>query len=396
MTTVDWLLLPAIAVFAWSGYRQGFVAGVIAFSGYLVGGLAAARFIPQLLESTSMGSSLRLIVTAAAVLASASLGNAIAAIVGQKLRSKITWDPGKRADAMGGLLLNVTTLAVFAWVVASTIAVLPPSSVTTAVRQSSLLGGIDAVVPDPARVWFEDLHAWVDTSGLPRAFAGLGSTGDVDVAEPDPKLIKIPAVKAAWNSLVKVEGEASACRTSVSGSGFVIGPNLVMTNAHVVAGVREPEVLVRGNGEILAATTVYWDPKTDVAVLRVPELNAPALKFVSTAKSGAPAVIAGFPGGGPLTAVPARIRTEITARGTDIYGKGSVLRDVYAVRGKVKSGNSGGPLLTPDGDVYGFVFAASLDNADTGYSLTAEEVRDAYVASAKATRAVSTGRCTKD
>ena len=224
-------------------------------------------------------------------------------------------------------------------------------------------------------------------------FSGLGAEPIVPVDEPDPALLKDPAVRRAWNSLVKVEGLAPECGTQVDGSGFVFAPERVMTNAHVVAGTERLDVRVRGTGQVYQASVVYLDPELDVAVLRVPGLQASALPFAGPARSGTPGVVAGFPGGGPLQAVPARVRALLTAQGKDIYGKGDVLRQVYSLRAQVRPGNSGGPLLSRDGEALGVVFAAGIDDPDTGYALTAGQVQAAAAAGTNATTALLTGSC---
>jgi len=152
-------------------------------------------------------------------------------------------------------------------------------------------------------------------------------------------------------------------------------------------------VLVRGSDRVLRATVVYFDPRVDVAVLDVPGLSRTALQFSTSARSGDAAVVAGYPGGGVLTATAARVRGRISARGTDIYGYGEVVRDIYAVRGTIRPGNSGGPLLAPDGRVYGVVFASSVDDPDTGYALTADQVATAARVGAAADARVDTGSC---
>jgi S1-C subfamily serine protease len=166
-----------------------------------------------------------------------------------------------------------------------------------------------------------------------------------------------------------------------------------MTNAHVVAGVEDPTVQVDGVGRMLSASVVYFDPAIDVAVLAVPDLTAVPLRFGGVAGRGSDAVVAGFPGGGKLTAEAARVRGRITAQGQDIHGTGPVTRDIYSLRSRVLPGNSGGPLLSPAGLVYGVVFAAASRDSSTGYALTADEVAAAAAAGRKATQAVPTGSC---
>jgi S1-C subfamily serine protease len=271
--------------------------------------------------------------------------------------------------------------------------VVPLGAVSTEVRGSTVLGEIDTVMPQAPRDWVSGLRSALDSTGFPQAFGGFTLDPVIPVDAPDPALLKDPAVRAAWGSLVKVEGIAPDCGTQVDGSGFVYAPDRVMTNAHVVAGVASPGVLVRGSGRVWPARVVYLDPVVDVAVLDVPGLDAPALRFSTTAQRGDAVVVAGFPGGGALTASAARIRGRISARGMDIYGHGQVTRDVYAVRGTIRPGNSGGPLLSPDGQVDGVVFASSVDDPDTGYALTADQVSTAAREGAASGTPVDPGSC---
>ena len=288
---------------------------------------------------------------------------------------------------------EVLTIALVAWLVASAIVSAPLGVVTTQVRGSRVLGEIDSVMPPGTRDWVSGLRAALDSTGFPQAFSGFTLDPVIPVAPPDPALLKDPAVRAAWNSLVKVEGVAPECGTQVDGSGFVYAADHVMTNAHVVAGVDRPGVTIRGTGRVYPATIVYLDPQVDVAVLYVPGLRARALSFAGVAVRGDAAVVAGFPGGGSLTASAARVRARLTARGTDIYGAGSVTREVYSIRGDVKPGNSGGPLLAPDGKVDGVVFAVAVNDPQTGYALTAAQVATAAKAGAGAVDPVATGSC---
>lgn len=197
----------------------------------------------------------------------------------------------------------------------------------------------------------------------------------------------------ARQSLVKVVGTATSCGKTLEGSGFVYAPHRVMTNAHVVGGVDEPTVQIGGVGQLYDATVVRYDWQRDIAILDVPKLNAPVLAFAGEAKTNDSAIVAGFPENGAFNVQPARIRGRIQANGPDIYHRGQVVRDVYSVRSLVRQGNSGGPLLTPDGQVFGVVFAKSLDSADTGYVLTAAEVREDAVQGSTATGRVDTQGC---
>jgi S1-C subfamily serine protease len=211
------------------------------------------------------------------------------------------------------------------------------------------------------------------------------------VPAPDPRLVNSAAVRTASQSIVKVVGTAPSCGKEIEGTGFVYAPQRVMTNAHVVGGVTTETV--RLGDRTYDATVVLYDWQRDIAVLDVPDLDAPALTFAGSAGTGADAIVAGFPENGPFNVQAARIRGRIDANGPDIYHRGTVSRDVYSIRSTVRQGNSGGPLLTPEGEVYGVVFAKSLDDAQTGYALTVDEVRSDAAQGADLTSSVNTQSC---
>jgi S1-C subfamily serine protease len=199
------------------------------------------------------------------------------------------------------------------------------------------------------------------------------------------------AVRAARADIVKVRGIAPSCRRQLEGSGFVFAHERVMTNAHVLAGVRSPTV--EANGRTYDAFVVLYDSKRDIAVLDVPGLGNKPLVFAGVANAGDSAVVAGYPQDGPFTAGAARVRSREQLRGPDIYQSSTVTRGIYSLRAKIRNGNSGGPLLAPDGRVYGVVFATSVDDPDTGYALTAGEVAVDARSGATATQPVSTRGC---
>ncbi|MEO6822666.1 MAG: MarP family serine protease [Candidatus Nanopelagicales bacterium] len=392
---VDLILIALAVLAAWSGWRQGLIGGVMSFVGFVAGAIAGVLLAPHVLMWVGVTGVVGLAITVVVALALAALVSSLLVAVARLARRKLVWRPLRAFDSAGGAVFAVASLAVIAWLLASALVVLPNAGLVSEVRSSRVLGAIDDTVPQQARTWVSDLGRMLDnTGGLPRAFAGIGVEPIVPVAAPDPALLGDPAVRRAWGSLVKVEGQAPGCGTQVDGSGFVFAPDRVMTNAHVVAGTDDLKVLVRGVGASYQATVVYFDPVVDVAVLDVPGLDVPPLDFASAAaSSGASAVVAGFPGGGPLQAGTARVRAELTARGKDIYGQGDAWRDVYSLRATVRPGNSGGPLLRPDGTVYGVVFAAAIDDPETGYALTAGQVADAATAGHDATAAVAVGSC---
>lgn len=392
MNIVDAIVIASIVVFAWTGWRQGFVAGLLSFGGFLAGALGAALLLPRVLTGLDLPEFLGAVLLATAILAAALLGQTLASVLGRRLRSAITWRGVQVVDSAAGAALNVTALAVVLWIVATAVGLVPSLSVAREIRSSLVLRTLDSAVPDRARDVFAGLRDAVDASGLPRVFSGFGQYAGPQVPAPNARLLRDPAVRAAWPSLVKVISQA--CDAVVTGSGFAYAPGRVLTNAHVVAGADRPSVRLPGDPAVYEASVVAIDARLDLAVLRVDGLPAPPLAFAAQeAVTGDGAVIAGFPGGGDLEAGAARIRARIDARGEDIYGRSGVVREVYSFRGIVVPGNSGGPLLAPNGRVYGVIFAAGLGEEETGYALTARQTAPIAEAGALALDPVDTGRC---
>ena len=395
MNLVDWVLVGATIVFAWAGWRQGFVAGVLSFAGFLSGGLAAAFLLPRVSAAVSDNPVARVGIVVAGVIIAALIGQFIASLLGRRLHAAITWRPARLIDNAAGATLAVLALAIMAWIVASAVAFLPQLPMASQIQQSRLLVAVDTAVPNQVRDAFVGLRNMVSSADVPRVFSALGSFPGPEVELPDATVILEGAVTDARPSVVRVTGNSDECEISVSGSGFVYAPEHVMTNAHVVAGITSPEIQVRASQPLLSATVVYFDPKVDIAVLYVPGLTAPDLGFAKdAAESGDDAIVAGFPEGGPYDSVPARIRDSITARGDDIYGKSGVKREVYSFRANVKQGNSGGPLLTAQGEVLGMIFASG--SGTTGYALTAQQLAVPSTRALRSNEPVPTGSCRID
>jgi S1-C subfamily serine protease len=225
-------------------------------------------------------------------------------------------------------------------------------------------------------------------------FSGIGAERILAIPAPDTGVVASSAVQAASSSVVRIQGVAPSCQRSIEGSGFVISPDHVLTNAHVVAGVASRQTVTTDTGDTRDATVVFYDPQVDVAVLYVPGLHLTPLRFAGTANPGDNAVVAGFPlDATSLHLVPARIGGVQNAQGPNIYQTSTVTRQIYEIRAVVKSGNSGGPLLSPSGTVDGVVFAAAVGVSDTGFALTATEVSSDATAGEQLTSPVSTGAC---
>ncbi len=391
MSIVDWVLIGALVVFALAGWFRGFVAGLLSFVGFLGGGLAAAFILPTILDTFIDTDWLLIAAVAFGVLITALIGQFAASILGRRLRDGITWHPVRLVDNIAGAALNVFAFAAVVWIIASALAYLPIGPVSEQVTQSRVLIALDSVVPVQARNAFSSLRSIVGQTSVPRVFSGLAQITGPDVAAPDPAAIT-RKVDDDRESIVQVSGETPECASGVTGSGFVIDDGLVMTNAHVVAGVDTPEVRVRQGDRPERATVLYFDPSTDIALLGVPGLAAAPLRLADEmAQSGDPAVVAGFPQSGPYRTEPVRIRTTVRAVGDDIYGQAGVEREVYVFRGPVMPGNSGGPLLAPNGRVLGMVFGADEEVESTGYALTVNELQK--VVDAPRSRTVDTGSC---
>ncbi|WP_035847592.1 MarP family serine protease [Kitasatospora azatica] len=392
MNVLDLLLLAAAIGFAVSGYRQGFVVGILSVLGFLSGGLIAVQLLPLVLSHLSPGTTAS-VVAVVVVIVFAAIGQAATTQLGWKLRGRIGGSPAKVLDALGGSVVNVLSMLLVAWLIGSALAGTSMPTVSKQVRTSKVLGGVQEALPADAPNWFSDFSKVLSQNGFPQVFNPFEHEPITDVQAPDPALAGSPALAKARQSLVKVVGTASSCGKTLEGSGFVFAPHRVMTNAHVVGGVDEPTVQIGGTGQLYDATVVRYDWQRDIAILEVPKLTAPPLSFAGEAHSNDSAIVAGFPENGAFNVQPARIRGRIQANGPDIYHRGQVVREVYSIRSVVRQGNSGGPLLTPDGEVYGVVFAKSLDSADTGYVLTAAEVKPDATEGSTASSRVDTQGC---
>jgi S1-C subfamily serine protease len=381
VNVLDILLLVGAVWFAVIGYRQGFVVGILSVIGFLGGGLVAVYLLPVIWDQATDGSevsSTAAIVAVIIVIVCASVGQAFTTHLGNKLRRYITWSPARALDATGGSLVNVVAMLLVAWLIGSALAGTSLPTLGKEVRSSSVLLGVSRVMPDDASNWFTDFSSVLAQNGFPQVFSPFANEPITEVKPPDPALAGSPVAARAKKSIVKVVGMAPGCGKVLEGTGFVFSDRRVMTNAHVVGGVDEPTVQIGGEGRLYDAKVVLYDWQRDIAVLDVPDLDAEPLRFTDTdndADSGEGAIVAGFPENGAYDVRSARVRGRIDADGPDIYHRGTVRRDVYSLFATVRQGNSGGPLLTPDGKVYGVVFAKSLDDPDTGYALTADEIR---------------------
>jgi len=388
---IDWVILGALVIFAWSGWRQGFVAGVFSFLGFLAGGAAGLWAAPQITGSLSgMG---QIAAYVGVVLAGAILGQVVFSIVGNRLRSIITWTPVAFLDRAGGVALNVAAFTVMLWVLVSALAFVPIAAVQDRLQSSVILTTVDSVVPEQAREVLADAASSLGTFAVPRII-GVDLFADDSPEETTAGDVPEDRVREIRGSVVRIVGDAAACESIVTGSGFIVDEGLIATNAHVVAGTTDLRVRVRAGISSVAGSVVYFDPVTDIALVFAPDLVGPALMLEDRAQErGESVVLAGFPGGGRFTAVPGTMRGLALGSGEDIYGDNARAREILVVRGEVAPGLSGGPVVAQDSTVVGMVFASGLDGKSTGFAVPARDVMDAVDELADQRTAVDTGSC---
>lgn len=389
MNLLDWFLLVVVLAYALSGYWQGFVTGAFATAGLLLGGLLGIWLAPFALGDAepSLWVSLGALFI---VIAAASVGQALLQYSGARIRDRITWQPVRAVDAVGGAALSAVAVLLVAWALGVAISGSRLGGVTPLVRESAVLGRVDTVLPTGASGVLRAFDNVVGTTFFPRYLEPFAPERIVTVGPGPQRLLTDPDVVDAAPSVLKVRS-TNVCGRGVEGSGFLYADDRLMTNAHVVAGVDRPEVVV--GDSVVAARVVHYDARLDVAVLALDDGDLPLLAFDRTAAAQDGVAILGYPQDGPYDVRSARIRSVQRLRSPDIYGAGSVLREVYSVRGLVRPGNSGGPIVSSGGEVVGVVFAASVTDPDTGYALTAEQVAASAARGVTGSGAVDTGEC---
>jgi S1-C subfamily serine protease len=393
---VNWvdLVVVLIAVLAAvSGARQGVVIALPAFAGVLLGAVVGVRVAPLLIRN--FGNPATRVAFAVAILVLlVALGETFGVWCGRKLKQKIRNPKLAGVDNALGAILQGVVVFVVAWMIAlplTSYAGLP--GLSSALQRSTVLGAVNSIMPQSARALPADLRALFDVPDLPDVTNPFSRTPTNDVDPPNTALQNSMIVQQVRPSVVKIHGEAPSCSRALEGSGFVIAPQRVLTNAHVVAGTDEVAVEVK-DGE-LDAHVVYYNSDVDLAILAVPDLTAPPLRFDSAAaRIGQDSIVLGYPLNGDYTASAARISSRFTLPGPNIYDDRTENRDVYTVYSQVRSGNSGGPLIDTGGGVLGVVFGAAVDDPNTGFALTAAQVTSVLPADPTGLyQSVSTDQC---
>ena len=393
---IDGLLIVVIIAAIVSGWRQGGLSAFLGFVGVLLGGLVGVQVLPYVIELVNQkigdNGGTRLIAAIITMTFLIVVGYLIGSGTGASMRDKIRTRNGITIDSAVGTVVQVVTYLLVIWLVLVPIASANKSDFGKQLRGSRILSAVGATVP----AWMENLPSRTATmlndSGLPLIAGPLDKLPASEVEAPDNALQRSPAVKQSRDAVVRVVGEASQCSRLLQGSGFVIEPDTILTNAHVVAGTNVVELdTTQGRAK---ADVVYYNPEADVAVLHSENLGIKPLAWADApAESGEDAIVLGHPKGGPFVATPARVRERFTVSGPNIYATNRVEREAYSLRGTVVEGNSGGPLIDTSGRVLGLIFGADINNAETGYALTKEEVLKHARNALQAEVPVGTGKC---
>ncbi|RWR19753.1 serine protease [Microbacterium enclense] len=389
MPLVDIVLIVLLALALMVGIARGFLATIGFFAGLALGGIAAYWLIPYVGQWVTDPTWRGAAIVAAGVLL-LLLGAALGTAVGNTLRRGADRIKLRVPERVLGGAVNLAAAALALSFFAGTLTTAGIPIVSTALASSNVVRTIDRFTPEPVRVALAELRGTVFADGIPR-LGDLIQIGPVSSAPP--VALDDPALTRAAQSVARITGTAYACGITASGSGFVAADDRVVTNAHVVAGVDAPLVELPGQ-PAKEGRVVYFDPIDDLAVIAVDGLDATALPIAPALAVGSAAVVQGYPYGGPFTSGNAQVLSEGTVPVPDIYGDQSAPREIYALGAVVRPGNSGGPLLTPVGEVAGVVFARSETDDEVGYAMTPAELEPVLAEVGSLSAPVASGSCT--
>lgn len=390
----DVVLVLVLLGYAVLGFRQGLIASAFSLVGFLGGALLAIWQLPALLarwDAVADDNRWRVVALIVGVVAIGWLGQFLGSLIGGAISKKVGQTALRRVDSvLGGVIVAVAAALVLGFI-GGTLRTAGNPTLARAVSDSRVLQAVDRVAPDQTGQIFAGFRNFLSDQGFPQVFGGLAPEPITPVQDPDPGVTRSAAIRETRPSIVKVTTASDSCQRGQEGTGWVVSPGRIITNAHVVAGASR--LRVESGNEILPARVVLFDPDRDLAVLSVDGLDAPALRLGPGLERGQSAVVSGYPLDGPFTVVSARVRATLNARGYDIYSTGTVVREIYSLNTTVQPGNSGGPLLDTQGRVVGVVFAKSLEDDRTGYALTLAEAMPVIDRAASARAAVGTGAC---
>ena len=388
LTILDLALILALLSYLIYGLRNGFLVTLGGIAGFAVGAVAAFLAVP-LVSGYVTDPGWRLTATVAAAVVLVALGHGLGTMIGRNIRGAVRIRPLRAADRFVGGAVSVVVSALVMSMLAFSIGALGVPFVSQQLAESKVIRFIDGLTPVPVKATMAQLRSTVIGNGIPTLLEGLAPGQPVPVPNASTDT---PALNRAAESVLKIAGTAYQCGQNQTGTGFVVSPGRVVTNAHVVAGVSQPVVEVPSGGA-MPGRVVYFDTKHDLAVLAVDGLPSAPLTLSPDLPNGSPAAFAGYPHGGPFQSKPATVQDISTVLVPDIYGNNSSPEDVYRLAGDVQPGNSGGPLLTTDGRVAGVIFAKATSDAEVGFALTMDDLTPVASQAPALTAPVSSGQC---
>jgi S1-C subfamily serine protease len=392
---LDIALVLLLLAYGFSGYRQGLIQSVCSLVGFFAFAMFAVWQLPELLArwpAVADDDRTRVLVLLLGVVAFGWLGQYLGSLLGSRIRRSVGQTSLRRADSVLGAVVVTLAASLIIWFIGGALRTAGNPALSKAMAESKVLQVVNSVVPEETGQVFASFRGFLSSQGFPQVFGGgLSPEPITPVQEPDPSVAQSQAIRAAGRSVVKVTTQSQSCQRGQEGTGWVLSPGRIVTNAHVVAGA--DEVRVQGGDQTLRARFVIFDSRRDLAVLSVPGLLLPPLPLGGELKRGDSAAVPGYPLDGPYHVVSARVRAQLDARGLDIYGRERVVREIYSLAATVQPGNSGGPLLDTNGQVVGVIFAKSLEDAATGYALTLAEAKPVLDEAASAGAEVDTGAC---
>jgi S1-C subfamily serine protease len=388
LTVLDLVLILALLSYLVYGLRNGFLVTVGGIAGFAAGAIAAFFAVP-LVSGFVTDSGWRLTAIVAAAVALVVLGHGLGTMIGRQIRGVMRIRPLRAVDRLVGGAVNLVVSALVMSMLAFSIGSLGVPFVSQQLAESRVIRFIDGMTPDPVKATLAQLRSEVIGNGIPTLIEGL----DQGQAVPVPNAsTNTPALNRAAGSVLKIAGTAYQCGQNQTGTGFVVSADRVVTNAHVVAGVSEP-VVEMPDGGAMPGRVVYFDTKHDLAVLAVEDLPVQPLPLSTDLPNGSPAAFAGYPHGGPFQSRPATIQDITTVLVPDIYGSNPSPEEIYRLAGNVQPGNSGGPLLTTDGQVAGVIFAKATSDAEMGFAITMDDLNPVASQAASLSAPVSSGQC---
>ncbi|UTT69005.1 MarP family serine protease [Arthrobacter sp. DNA4] len=388
LTVLDVVLILALLSYLVYGLRNGFLVTVGGLAGFAAGAIAAFFAVP-LVSTFVEDSGWRLTAIIAAAVVLMALGHGLGTMVGRQLRGVVRIRPLRAVDRLVGGALNLVVSALVMSMLAFSVSSLGVPVVSQQLAESKVIRFIDGLTPTPVKATMAELRSTVIGNGIPTLLEGLDQGQAVQVPNTSTNT---PALNRAAQSVLRIAGTAYECGQNQTGSGFVVSEDRVVTNAHVVAGVSQP-VVEMPDGGAMPGRVVYFDTRRDLAVLAVDNLPSQPLQLSRDLPGGSQAAFAGYPHGGPFQSKPATVQDIATVLVPDIYGNNPAPEDIYRLAGDVQPGNSGGPLLTTDGQVAGVIFAKATSDAEVGFAITMNDLDPVAEQATSLSSPVSSGQC---